>query len=231
MRKAGLPCRFLVYLVPLWVVLLSCSPPPSKKYYALNYIPTSREDRLKQGAYPFTIRLRDLEIEEAYARPQIVYRKSPFELRYYFYRVWAVKPTRMLTDLVQKHLASANLVSAVVRRFDEGYKPDYELSGMIEAIEEYDSEEIWFAHLAIRFKFTDLRDGKVLYNRRFDHRKRVYENDPEYVIKEMSAILEYILNQLTHDLDVVLAREYGLSTKREIPAGADSTTEVEGVWE
>ena len=102
---------------------------------------------------------------------------------------------------------------------------------MIEAIEEYDSEEIWLAHLAIRFKLTDLDDGKFLYNRRFDHRKRVYENDPEYVIKEMSAILEFILNQLTHDLDVVLAREYGISTTREVPVGADSTTEVKGVWE
>ena len=120
MRKAGLFCRLLVYLAPLGLLVLGCSPPPSKTYYTLNYIPSPREDRLKQGAYPFTIRLRDLEIEEAYARPQIVYRKSPFELRYYFYRVWAVKPTRMLTDLVQKHLVSADLVSAVVRRYDEG---------------------------------------------------------------------------------------------------------------
>jgi hypothetical protein len=120
-----------------------------------------------------------------------VYRQSPFALQYYVYRVWAVKPARMVTDLVYKHLETRNLVSSVTRRFDEGPKPDYELSGVIEALEEYDSEELWFAHLAIRMNLVRLSDGQSVYTRRFDIRKRVYKHTPENVIRELSALMEY----------------------------------------
>jgi ABC-type uncharacterized transport system auxiliary subunit len=215
------------------LLLAGCGAAPAKKFYMLNYVPVPPDTRLRPGPYPFTIRLKEFDIEEAYARPQIVYRQSPFELQYYFYRVWAVKPTRMITDLVQKHLLSANLVSSVIRRYDEGAKPEFELSGMIEAIQEYDSEQLWFAHIALRLQMTRIADGKVVYSRRFDNRKRVYQNQPEYVVREMSAIMEYILNQATHDLDVVLAREYGLSEggAETLPSDADSTTDIPEVWQ
>ena len=134
----------IVYPLALAVLLTAgCGSVPTKQYYVLNYLP-SMNKRQNPNPYPITIRLKEFSIEEAYNRPQIVYRQSPFQLKYYVYRVWAVKPTRMITDLVHKHLVSANLASSIVRRFDEGKKPDYELSG-IEALEEYDSEELWFA--------------------------------------------------------------------------------------
>jgi ABC-type uncharacterized transport system auxiliary subunit len=188
-----------------------CGTIPEKKYFLLNYTPSPMEQRLKSGPYPFVVRLKDFTIEEAYNRPQIVYRQSPFELQYYFYKVWAVKPTRMITDLVNKHLLATNLVGSIVRRFDEGVRPQYELSGMIEAIEEYDSEKIWFAHLALRFQLTRLSDGKVLYNRRFDNRKQVYQNEPENVVKEMSALMEFMCNQAMHDFDAIFSKEMGMN--------------------
>ncbi|MBD3344346.1 MAG: hypothetical protein GF401_04705 [Chitinivibrionales bacterium] len=203
--------------------LVLCTAPPVKKYYVLNYQPMPRNNRVYAHTYPYTIRLKELDIEEAYARPQIVYRQSAFQLRYYHYRVWAVKPTRMLTDLIQKHLLSENLVSHVIRRFDEGKRPEYELSGVIEAIEEYDSDEIWFAHLALRLKFTRLSDGRTIYTRHFDKRKRVFENNPENIIKEMSAIMEYIMNQAIHDIDVILAKEFGISSPTS--SGTSESTE------
>jgi ABC-type uncharacterized transport system auxiliary subunit len=211
-------------------LLIACGEVPRKRYYTLSYVPRATTDRHREGAYPFTIRIREFSIEDAYARPQIVYRRSPFELEYYYYRVWAVKPARMITDLIHSHLSSSGLVSSIIRRYDEGSVPDYELGGMVEAIEEYDSEEIWFAHLALSFRLTRLSDGRVVYSRRFDHRKRVFENKPEYVIKEISAILEYILSQVMRDLDAVLAREYGMNVKAETPQDADTTMDTPEIW-
>jgi ABC-type uncharacterized transport system auxiliary subunit len=157
------------------------------------------------------------DVEEAYGRPQIVYRQSPFQLRYYVYRVWAVKPERMVTDLFHKHLLMANLVSNIVRRFDEGHKPDYEIQGIIEAIEEYDSEELWFAHIALRINLIRIDDGRIMYSRRFDHRKRVFQHAPEYVVREMSALMEYIYTQAIHDFDAILSSEYGTPKEKETP--------------
>jgi ABC-type uncharacterized transport system auxiliary subunit len=211
--------------------IAGCSEPPAKRYYTLNYVAGGLDSRLRSSPYPFTIRVRDLDIEEAYARPQIVYRKSPFQLEYYFYRVWAVKPSRMLSDLLLKHLVASELVGSVVRRFDEGVKPQYEIGGTIEAIEEYDSDEIWFAHVALHLRMTRLSDGRVIYNRRFDNRKRVYQNQPEYVVREMSAILEYVYNQVVRDLDAVFARELGMSAPAPAVAEPDSVQDTPEIWQ
>ena len=190
--------EYVLFLV-VWSIgfsLFSCGNVPIKKFYMLNYEPEPLKARSFTGPYPYTIRVKEFDIEEAYERPQLVYRKSPFQLEYYFFRVWAVKPVRMITDVVHKHLASSGLVSHVIRRFDEGSRPDYELSGYIEAIEEYDSDEVWFAHMSLRFKLTRISDNRMIYMRRFDRRKQVHQHDPEYVIRELSQILDFIILRL-----------------------------------
>ncbi len=210
-----LRCNPSIRILAVVAALLAagCASVPEKSYYILNYEPEPLTGRRYNGPYPFVIRVKTFEIEEAYARPQIVYRKSPFQLQYYFYRVWAVKPEDMITDLMVKHLTSVGLVSQVVRRFDEGAKPNYELTGAIEAIEEYDSDEVWFAHIAFRLRLVRLSDARTVYTRRFDSRKQVFQKDPEYVVRELSRIVDILMNQAIHDMDQVLAREYGLPEK------------------
>jgi ABC-type uncharacterized transport system auxiliary subunit len=214
-------------------VTMQCTwgPLPVKQYYMLNYLPSTQTERLNPAPYPCTIRLRDFSIEEAYNRPQIVYRQSPFELQYYVYRVWAVKPARMVTDLVYKHLVTRNLVSSVIRRFDEGPKPDFELSGVIEALEEYDSEELWFAHLATRMNLVRISDGQSVYTRRFDIRKRVYKHSPENVIRELSALMEYIMTQAAHDIDRQFSKEFGVASTPATGAGQGQPEPPENVEE
>ncbi|MDR0306204.1 MAG: PqiC family protein [Chitinispirillales bacterium] len=187
------------------VLLASCGRPPLKQYYMLNYAPSPPQERMIESQYPYVIRLKEFSIEEAYNRSQIVYRLNPYELRYYNFRLWAVKPTRMITDLMFKHLNTANLTSAVIRRFDEGRRPDFELSGIIEALEEYDSEDLIFAHIAMRVNLTRLSDGANVYSRHFDLRKKIYRREPEHIIREMSLIIEYIFSQVIKDLDSKLA--------------------------
>lgn len=207
--KVRYPSLLSAFGAALLLLSTGCFKMQVKQYYMLNYSPSSVRDRLNPGVYPCTIRLREFEIEEAYTKPQIVYRRSPFELQYYVYRVWAVKPERMVTDLLHKHLLNASLASNIVRRFDEGNKPEYELSGIVEAIEEYDSDELWFAHLALRITMVRVKDGRVMYSRRFDHRKRVFQHEPEYVVREMSSLMEYVFTQAIHDIDAILSSEYG----------------------
>jgi len=198
------------FLLCSLILVTACAAPPIKRYYLLNYIPEPPKNRISENPYPVHIRIKEFGIEEAYKRPQIVFRKSPYELQYYFYRVWAVKPTRMITDIIYRHFLTTRLVSTVSRRFDEASsEPHYQLEGHIEAIEEYDSEDIWFAHLAIRFTLSRYSDGKILYSRLFDNRKKVFDTDPEQVIKEMTAIMEFMANQMIMDIDKTIAGDLG----------------------
>ncbi len=207
-------------LLFLFLVISSCTKPIMKQYYLLNYKPDMLNNRILEKAYPYTIRLRPFDIEKAYSKSNIVYRKSPYELEYYGYRHWAVRPKDMLTDLIYSHLETIDLVQSTVRRLDEKGKPDYELAGTILSLEEYDSEEIWFAHLAIRMTLTRLSDGEVIYNRLFDQRKRVETRDPLYVVRTLSELTDYFASSLMNELDMVLYKETQ-STSGGTDAAAD----------
>lgn len=195
----------------LALLLVGCGKIPQRQYFMLNYEPEKMQKRTMQNPYAAVIRVREFSIEEAYNRSQIVYRLNRYELHYYNFKSWAVKPTRMLTDLFYKHMNSAQLVSGLVRRFDEGRKPDYELTGFIEALEEFDSDDLLFAHVAVRLTLTRLSDGATVYSRLFDLRRRVYLRETHAVIKEMSQIMEYIFTEAITEIDDKLAVDFGIS--------------------
>jgi cholesterol transport system auxiliary component len=215
-RHKALRCFTVVCGCLALALFAGCAKPPARQYYMLNYMPPAMERRAMQNPYACVIRLRDFSIEEAYNRSNIVFRINPYELRYYNYKSWAVKPTRMLTDLFFRHLSSVQLVSGLVRRFDEGRKPDFELTGFIDALEEYDSEDMLFAHVSIRLNLTKLSDGSMLYSRSFSHRKKVYTRETGLVIKEMSQIVEYIFTEAISDIDGKLAVEFGISDQTPV---------------
>lgn len=195
-------------LVSILLLIAGCSKPIMKQYYLLNYQPDQLTNRIQDKPYPFTIRFKPFEIEKAYSKPNIVFRKSPYELEYYGYRHWAVRPKDMLTDLIYSHLESIDLVQNTVRRLDEKGKPDYELSGTILAIEEYDSDDTWFAHLSIRMTLVRLSDGEIIYNRLFDQRKIVEMHDPLYVVRTLSELTDFFASSLMNELDQLMFDEY-----------------------
>lgn len=215
----------LILCIAATLLVFGCSKPIMKQYYLLNYQPDMLNNRIQEEPYPYTVRLRPFDIEKAYSKANIVFRKSPYELEYYGYRHWAVRPKDMMTDLVYTHLETIDLVKNTVRRLDEKGKPDYELAGTVLSIEEYDSEETWFAHLAIRMTLTRLSDGKVIYNRLFDQRKRVEERDPLYVVQTLSELTDYFASSLMNDLDKVLHSELK-GAKSENPEDEDASVEM-----
>ncbi len=116
---------------------------PARHYYTLHLEPLRPIPTPKM---PGLIRVRDLDSESAYDRFQIVIRRSPFELVYRQKDVWAVKPNRMVSDIIARGLANQNVFSSVTRELSER-RPQYFMSGELHAIEVYDSGNTWFAHL------------------------------------------------------------------------------------
>lgn len=173
------------------------------KYYVLDYIPTPPKERIAKGPFPFVLRVRDCSIAEAYRRGQIVYRQSANQMQFYGYHLWAVDPELMVGDLVIKHLKTAQLFENVTRTV-ENYVPDYFLSCEIQAIEEYDNKESWYAHLAIEYQMENAKTNQVVWKKSYDLRKTVAQQEPVYVVRELNNLLETINNRLTQELDVAL---------------------------
>lgn len=177
--------------------------PLDTKYYVLDYVPTPPPERVAKGPYPFVLRLRDPSIAEAYRRTQIVYRQSANQMQFYSYHLWAVDPDRMVADMVMKHIKAARLFENVTRTV-ENYVPDFFLACDIQAIEEYDAKEQWFAHLAIEFQLEDAKTSQVVWKKLFDLRKTVAQQEPVFVVRELSYLLETVNERLVKELDVVL---------------------------
>jgi ABC-type uncharacterized transport system auxiliary subunit len=111
------------------------------------------------------------------------------QFQYYNYMLWAVKPQKMITDMLIRHLQHARLFANVSLDYGD-HRPDYEISGMIHAIEELDSGDEWFAHLAFSLRMTRFRGEKVVWSHDVNVKKQVYNKSPVYVVKALSGLME-----------------------------------------
>ena len=185
----------------IFIAIFGCVKPLAKKFYMLNYTPDRLSQRNSSTPYSIIIRLRPFLIEKAYAKPNIVYRRGAYEFDYYPDHLWAVRPADMVTDLLYSHLEGIKLIETLVRRLDEKGTPDYELSGTILAIEEYDSDDTWYARLKISFVLLDFKTGTAVYSRVFDQTREVTDKKPLGVVKVLSEIMDYTASLLVTDLD------------------------------
>jgi cholesterol transport system auxiliary component len=199
---------------------------PETKYYVLDYVPTPPAERVQKGTYPFVLRMRDCSIAEAYRRSQIVYRQSANQMQFYGLHLWAVDPDRMLTDLAVKHLKAARLFENVTRTV-ENYVPDYYLSCDVQAIEEYDSKDQAYSHLAIEYQLEDAKSNQIAWKKLFDLRKSVPQPEPIYVVRELSVLAETINERLTQELEVVLDEARYRQREKADSAQADSAAKAQ----
>ncbi len=175
------------------------------RYYTLDYVPSPPPERIQHGSFPVSLRLREPTIAEAYRRSQIVYRQSSYQMLFYSYHLWAVDPDRMVGDLLFKHLSAARLFDNVTRVV-ESHPSDYQLTCDIQAIEEFDGTQAWYAHLAVEYQLIKQDSGQVVWKKLYDLRKAVPQKEPVYVVRELSGLLETMNNGLIQELEAELGR-------------------------
>jgi ABC-type uncharacterized transport system auxiliary subunit len=195
--------RLLLGICLLPLFLSSCffgGRTPDTRYYLLSYLPVVDSTRTP---HPYNIRLREFEIAEAYRKPQLVYRQSPHELQYYNYHQWAIKPERLVTEATSAHWAASRVFQSVQTQIQDS-EADFILDGMVEAIEEYDHQERWYAHLSLRLSLLSGRDGRKVWTERYDFRTPVETQEPVQVVRALSAILESVNRRALYSVDSLL---------------------------
>ena len=160
-----------------------------RSYYVLHGV------TLKQRQTPIAglVRVRNLDAASIYEKFQIVVRRSPYELAYSETDVWAVKPNRMISDVLAEALGAASAFTSVARELGE-LRPEYILSGDLHAIEVYVSEDLWFAHVAIVLQLSRYEDGQTLLTYKFDERKEVPNRTFSLAARACSELLSSALD-------------------------------------
>ncbi len=192
-------------LSSLLILVLSCSAAPERQYFGIAYTLVDIEANATPR-YKATLRIVEPEIRLAYDRPQIVYRYDPYRFKYYNYKFWVAKPQQMVAEVIHRHLQKANLFLETALVYQRAV-PDYELVGEIEAIEEYDSGDKWYAHLAMTMRLVRFTDRTVVWSYQFDRKQEVFNKEPVYVVRGMSDLMEEEMHQILAGIQEVMDKE------------------------
>lgn len=145
------------------------------------------------------VRVRDLDAETVYEKFQIVIRQSPYQLRYSGLNLWAVRPNVMVSDIIARTLQDSGVFTSVTRELSEA-RPDFTLAGELLALEVYDSDEVWYAHLAMTLRVNRFDDGEQLWRFDFDERKAVGTTEMAHAVRAMSELLQLGMRRAVVDL-------------------------------
>lgn len=189
---ASLAAGTLLTLVACWGSSVKLA-----RYYVLSVQPGERVDTA--APLPALVRVANLDVESAYDKFQMVVRRSPFELSYRDMDVWAVKPNTMMSDMIARALLETGLFTDVVRELGER-RPDFTMGGTLQALELYDSGDLWFAHLAFKLHLTDMNRGNTVWTFSFDERKPVAQRTFENGVRSMSELYGEALAQAMRSL-------------------------------
>ena len=182
--------KYLILMIFILAVgaTTSCSLFGSKStvrhYYQIYYKPKPVLGRQISG----TVRIKTFDADKIYRRHNLLFRTSPYEIFYYNTHFWASRPADMITDLIASHVKGAGLFSDVILQLDR--RPDYVFSGRILALDEIDSDDIWFARVSIIFELKDYKTERTIITHSFDRRKEVLNQQQAYVVRAMGEILE-----------------------------------------
>lgn len=173
-------------IIVLFAVLLifGCFSSPYKRYFQINIESVNSIDTKKDKTI---VLIKDININEFYDDYRLVYRTSPYELNYYSYEFWIIKPDKLIRKAIVNYQNNDGFI--FVNGFSDK-RPRYYIEVKIDAIEETDKEKTWFGRLAMEFNLYDFNTGKYLLNYKFDDKMRLGRQKIEFLPKVISRILK-----------------------------------------
>ncbi len=187
-----------------------------RTYYVLNEEPL---EPLAEPLFHGLLRVRNLNADEIYEKFQIIVRKSPYELRYTDTSVWAVKPYQMVSDIIASALSDTGTFEEVTRELGDT-RPDYTLGGDLHAIEIYDSDDVWYAHLSFSLVLNKYSSGERLWSYYYDERKLLPSPSFSHAVRALSELLQMAIKESIAELRKIAQP----SAKEEVKAPKEKRT-------
>jgi ABC-type uncharacterized transport system auxiliary subunit len=200
MKARGL--RRVIFLA-LLALPLGCFKEAVRHYYTLTFPPGPSRFA---SPFPYTVRVKDFAINATYEGDQLVYREDVNEVAYEKERRWTERPQRMVADMARKYLRQSGIVEQVIEKLGEK-PPDFMLEGDIDAIEELDSGQDTYAHLAVSLRLVRFDTDLVVWRHSFEERRKVPGEKARAVVRALSEILEQELNKSVDELGKYFAEE------------------------
>lgn len=191
-----LSIRFLLFI--FFSFLQSCGGVPETFYYTLAFEPSQP---LNDGhtPLPYALGVEKFQSETIYDDDRIIYRDSPFEIKYYFYRRWVAPPRHLVTEKVLSYLADSGLFERVTA-YPSPANVKYVLCGNLLAFEEWDEQDKWYGKVTFKASLYEPATQRVVWSGTFAHQQPVAKKIPAAVVEAVSLSLKQCLNDLVKAL-------------------------------
>lgn len=178
---------YLTASIFLVVTLVSCAAAPPKRYYTLSNDTKEPSAKTPVPACTLPLVIASVMAASPYEDDKIAFRSDDFEIRYYNYRFWVDPPERMIMGLLQQRMEGSELFPAVEYRINSA-SDHLALYVKLNAIEERDRDEQWYARLAMSFVLKTSDKEDVVWKHAFDKERQTRERSALGIVATLSDI-------------------------------------------
>ena len=152
--------------------------------------------------YAVQVQVKTFDVQRAYNRTEIVFRRDQYELHRDPLHSWITRPGDLFTDAVQQYLRQADLFTYTGGDRDfYDRRPDYVLTGIVKAVERFDSGDVWAAHLAISMELVRQENAQVIWQKDFDEERQVFFPEMKHTVAAFSQILGQQMEASMREID------------------------------
>ncbi len=184
-------------------------------FYTLEYSPP---DPVREDPLAGVVLVRRITPASMYGTDRMVTRGAMFTTEFSYYRRWAATPASMITDFLYRDLSNSGLFAAVLS--GSGFlRPQYEISGTLEAMETRHGIGGWRTALTVQILFFPSSPDKRIqvaervFQRRYQIAAPAKDGSAESIVASLSRCMEDLSRQLIQDLQTHLLQQ----TENAIP--------------
>jgi ABC-type uncharacterized transport system auxiliary subunit len=190
---------FCLWLFSFCLLLSSCGGVPETYYYTLAFAPDSQKLNDGHAPLPFALGVQKFEAEVIYDDDRIIYRDSPYEIKYYFYRRWVAPPRQLVTEKVVSYLSDSGLFERVTA-YPAPANVKYVLSGRLLAFEEWDEQNNWYGKVVFSVSLHEPATQRVVWKSKFEHLQPVTKKIPAAFVEALSLSMKKCLDDLAKSI-------------------------------
>ena len=193
--------------VPLGLILLlaGCFSTPAKRYFQIVAMDLDAKPHAPIGK---VIYVEPVRVDPLYDDFRVIYRVSPYELKYYASVFWAKKPDALFREAISDYLIKKEGFPRVMIDVLQG-DPEISLRSNIRLVEEIDNPNVWFARLAMDLEFLEFKTGRTIVKHSFDRRLPLEARKVRFLPGVLSGILTTELDVAVKKLAEALAASRG----------------------
>ena len=189
----------------LFILLIAgCGSVPEIHYYMIDS--ATETFKVENPKFDKILGIDKFETEVLYESDRIVYRESPYEVKFYNYHRWITPPADIVTEKAIEQIAASGLFSQVVP-FPHICDVDYLIRGTIKAFEELDEQDDWYGLVRLKVEFIDMKNNSILWQDIVSKKIKVSEKKPVQLVKAIDVSLTECIHSVIPHLEQKLASE------------------------